>query len=174
MYDLYAADLQRVWKQEGHIILALGDDYAFRVQALDAASAQAAVASTCYYRVNYPVNLPDQPCQNNRSPHGSELPFDFGYVNDQTGFDFIGKPRHAQDDAARNHLMDQMMLAWTASARTGDLNGGDLPEWSLFTGETRPTMVFSVDAHVKNAPFYAEYKAMSDFMKGFNVFDALK
>jgi para-nitrobenzyl esterase len=174
LYDVYAQDPQRTWKQEGDIILALGDDYAFRVQALDVASQQAKVAKTYYYRVNYPVNLPDEPCQNNRSPHGSELPFVFGYVNVQTGFDFIGKPRDAQDDAVRNHLMQQMILAWTNFAKTGDPNGGGLPNWPVFDGATQPTMVFSADVHVENAPFYAEYQAMSDFMKIFNVFDALK
>jgi carboxylesterase type B len=174
LYDLYANDPERVWKEEGDIILAMGDDYAFRVDALDIASAQAAVAKTYYYRFNYPVNLPEQPCQDHRSPHGAELPFVFGSVNTQTGFDFIGKPRDEQDNAARNRLMQQAILAWTNFAKTGDPNGGDLPVWPLFDAGTQPTMVFAADVHVEDAPFLAEYKAMSDFLKIFNVFDALK
>lgn len=174
LYDLYASDPQRVWKQEGDIILALGDDYAFRVHALDTAAAQASVARTYYYRFNYPVNLPEQPCQDQRSPHGAELPFLFGSVNAQAGFDFIGKPRDAQDDSSRNHVMQQTILAWTNFAKTGDPNGGDLPNWPVFDGQSQPTMVFSGEPHVEKAPFLAEYQAMAAFMQTFDVFDALK
>ena len=174
LYDLYAQDPQRVWKSEGDIILAMGDDYAFRVDALNVASKQSEVANTYYYRFNYPINLPEQPCQDRRSPHGAELPFIFGSVNTQTGFDFIGKPRDEQDNAARNTVMHQSILAWTNFAKTGDPNGGTLPEWPVFNAKTQPTMIFTADSHIENAPFQSEYKAMSDFMKIFNVFDALK
>jgi para-nitrobenzyl esterase len=174
LYDLYSQDPLKSGRTQGEYLLAMGDDYAFRVDSLNLASAQAAVAKTYVYRFNYPVNLPDQPCQNNRSPHGSELPFLFGRINEQTGYDFIGKPRDAQDEAERQHLMDQMILAWTNFAKTGDPNGGDLPEWPQFDSSTKPTMVFSGDTHLENAPFEAEYQAMNEFMKTFSVFDALK
>jgi len=174
LYDLYAKNPQRVWKKEGDILLAMGDDYAFRVQALDVAARQSAIASTYYYRVDYPVNVPEQPCQDNRSPHGAELPFVFGKIDEQTGFDFIGKARDASDAAQRSQLMDQMILAWTNFAKTGDPNGGDLPTWPVFEPDQQPTMIFSGNSHVENAPFNAEYQAMSTFMKSFNVFDALK
>ena len=174
LYDLYSADPSRVWTAEGDIILAMGDDYAFRVQALDVAAAQTQVANTYLYRANYPVHLPEQPCQDGRSPHGGELPFVFGRVNDQTGFDFIGEPSNEQDNTDRNHLQKQMILAWTSFAKTGDPNGGDLPAWPHFDAATQPTLVFAADSHVENAPFRAEYQAMSEFMKVFNVFDALK
>ncbi len=174
LYDLYASDPQRIWTAEGDIILAMGDDYAFRVQTLDVAAAQAQVARTYVYRVSYPVNLPDQPCQNGRSPHGGELPFVFGRVNDGTGFDFIGLPRDAQDDLARNRLQGQMIRAWTNFARTGDPNGTDLPPWPRFEAETQPVFIFDADPRVEQAPFFAEYQAMSEFMQVFNVFDALK
>ncbi|HNE03416.1 MAG TPA: carboxylesterase family protein, partial [Anaerolineales bacterium] len=174
LYDLYASDPQRIWTAEGDIILAMGDDYAFRVQTLDVAAAQAQVARTYVYRVSYPVNLPDQPCQNGRSPHGGELPFVFGRVNDGTGFDFIGLPRDAQDDLARNRLQGQMIRAWTNFARTGDPNGTDLPQWPRFEAETQPVFIFDADPRVEQAPFFAEYQAMSEFMQVFNVFDALK
>jgi len=174
LYNIYSKDPQRVWKEEGDIVLTMGDDYAFRVPALNLASQQTAAANTYVYRVDYPINLPEQPCQNNRSPHGSELPFVFGKIDEQTGYDFIGKPRDADDEAVRKHLMDQMILAWTNFAKTGDPNGGDLPKWTTFDPETQPTMIFSGDTHIENAPFNEEYKAMSEFMKGFNVLDALK
>jgi len=174
LYDLYASDPQRIWTAEGDILLAMGDDYAFRVQAVNVAAAQTQVARTYLYRVSYPVHLPEQPCQDGRSPHGGELPFVFGHVNDQAGFDFIGLPRDAQDDTDRNRLQKQMILAWTNFAKTGDPNGGDLPHWPPFEAGTQPTLIFDADPRVQNAPFFAEYQAMSDFMQVFNVFDALK
>ena len=174
LYDLYAQNPQRVWKSEGDIILAMGDDYAFRVDALNVASKQSEVANAYYYRFNYPINLPEQPCQDRRSPHGAELPFVFGSANTQAGFDFIGKPRDEQDKAARNTLMHQSILTWTNFAKTGDPNSDSIPEWTVFNPDTQPTMVFQEDMHIENAPFNEEYKAMSEFMKNFNVFDALK
>ena len=174
MYTLYSQDPQRAGRSQGEYILAMGDDYAFRVDAIQLASAQSKVANTFVYRFNYPVNLPEQPCQNNRSPHGSELPFLFGRINEQTGFDFIGKPRNQDDEAAREQLMNQMITAWSNFARTGDPNGGDLPAWPVFAADSQPTMVFSSETHLEEAPFLAEYQAMSEFMKTFNVFDALK
>ncbi len=174
LYDLYVQNPNRRWKKEGDILLAMGDDYAFRTQALEIATQQTTVARTWYYRVDYPVNLPDQPCQDNRSPHGSELPFVFGKIDEQTGYDFIGKPRDASDEALRKHLQDQMILAWSSFAKTGNPNGGDLPEWPAFDAATQPTMIFSGAPHIENAPFNAEYQAMSEFMKTFSVFDALK
>jgi para-nitrobenzyl esterase len=174
LYDLYSQNPLRAGWPEGYYLLSMGDDYAFRVDSLNLASAQTAVAKTYVYRFSYPVNLPDQPCQNNRSPHGSELPFLFGRINEQTGYDFVGQPRDAQDEAVRERLMNQMILAWSNFARTGDPNGGDLPAWPVFDASTMPTMIFSGDTHVENAPFLAEYQAMSKFMKTFSVFDALK
>ncbi len=172
--EIYLANPQRKWKAEGDIILAIADDYAFRAPAIQLASEQAKTGKAFYYRVEYPVNLPDQPCQFNRSPHGSELPFLFGKINVQTGYNWIGKPRDDKDAAARQQLMDQMISSWSNFAKTGDPNGGTLPVWPAFDGETQPTMILSGNSHVENAPYHAEYLAAVDFLKAFNVFDALK
>ena len=174
LYDIYSTNPLRADRTEGEIILAMGDDYAFRVSAVQLATQQTSAANTYLYRVDYPINLPEQPCQNNRSPHGSELPFVFGRINDQSGDNFIGPPRDATDSATREHLSEQMILVWTKFAKTGDPNGGDLPNWSVFNGNEQPTMIFSASPHIENAPFLAEYQAMSEFMKSFSVFDALK
>ena len=174
LYDLYSKDSLRPGRKEGEYLLSMGGDYAFRVDALDLASAQSAVAKTYVYLFNYPVNLPSQPCQNNRAPHGSELPFLFGRIDEKTGQDFIGLARDASDEAIRQKLEDQMILAWTNFAKNGDPNGGDLPLWPVFNPEDQPTMVFSGETHLENAPFLAEYQAMKAFMQNFNVFDALK
>jgi para-nitrobenzyl esterase len=174
MYDLYQQNPERAGYAEGDLILTMEDDYVFRAPAIQLAEAQSKVANTYLYRVDYPVNLPEYPCQNNRSPHGSELPFVFGKINETSGTDFIGLTRDRQDTAVRERLMNEMMMAWVNFAKTGNPNGESLPNWNLFTSESQPTMRFGITSKLENAPFYQEYIAMSEFMKTFNVFDALK
>ncbi|MFN8381972.1 MAG: carboxylesterase family protein [Anaerolineales bacterium] len=174
LYNLYKQNPERAGYSEGELVLTLGDDYAFRIPALQLAEAQSKVANTYVYRAEYPVNLPDYPCQNGHAPHGSELPFVFGKTNEASGIDFIGVTRDAQDAAVRERLTNVMMSAWVNFAKTGDPNGASLPTWPLFNSETQPVMRFGVDSKSDEAPFHEEYLAMAEFMKTFNVFDALK
>jgi para-nitrobenzyl esterase len=174
LYNLYKQNPERSGYSEGEIILNIEDDYVFRVPAIQLAEAQSKNANTYVYRVDYPVNLPEYPCQNNRSPHGSELPFVFGKINESSGTDFIGISRNEQDTAVRERLMNEMMTAWVNFAKTGDPNRGALPTWPLFNADTQPTMRFGVTSKSENAPFHDEYVAMSDFMKTFNMFDVIK
>jgi para-nitrobenzyl esterase len=174
MYDLYQQNPERTGYGEGDLILTMEDDYVFRVPAIQLAEAQSKVANTYLYRVDYPVNLPDWPCQNNRAPHGSELPFVFGKINESSGTDFIGLSRDQQDTVVRERLMNEMMMAWVNFAKTGNPNGQSIQNWTLFTSESQPVMRFGITSRTENVPFYKEYIAMSEFMKTFNVFDALK
>jgi para-nitrobenzyl esterase len=150
------------------------DDIVFRVPAIQLAEAQSKIANTYVYRVDYPVNLPEYPCQNNRAPHGSELPFVFGKINESSGTDFIGNSRDEQDTAIRERLVNEMMLTWVNFAKTGDPNGEALPAWSLFNADLQPTMRFGVSSKLENAPFHDEYIAMTDFLQTFNIFDVIK
>jgi para-nitrobenzyl esterase len=174
LYDLYKQNPERSAYSDGEIILSIEDDYVFRLPALQLAAAQSMNGSTFVYRVDYPVNLPNYPCQNNRSPHGSELPFVFGKINESSGTDFIGISRGAQDTAVRERLMNEMMSAWVNFAKTGDPNGGVVPTWPVFNAETQPTMRFGVITKSENAPFHDEYIAMSEFMQTFNMFNVIK
>jgi para-nitrobenzyl esterase len=174
LYDLYKQDPERSGYSEGEIILNIEDDYVFRVPAIQLAEAQSKNANTYVYRVDYPVNLPEYPCQNNRSPHGSELPFVFGKINETSGTDFIGISRNEQDTIVRERLMNEMISAWVNFAKTGDPNGGTLPAWSSFNPVSQPTMRFGETTRLENAPFLEEYIAMAEFMKTFNLFDVLK
>ncbi len=174
LYDLYRQDPEFAGYSEGELILKIEGDYVFRVPALQLAEAQASNGSTYLYQVDYPVNLPDYPCQNNHSPHGSELPFVFGKINDTSGTDFIGLSRDAQDAAVRQRLMDEMMSAWLNFAKTGNPNGGALTEWPLFSTNAQPVMRFGVTTHVENAPYPQETTSIQQFMETFNLFDALK
>lgn len=174
LYDLYKQNPERSGYTEGEIILTIEDDFAFRVAAIQLAGAQSANANTYFYRVDYPVNLPDYPCQNNRAPHGSELPFVFGKIDETSGTDFIGISRDEQDMVIRERLLNEMITAWVNFAKTGDPNGGVLPEWPLFNSDLQPTMRFGVTTGSENAPFYEEYLAMSEFMKTFKLSQAFK
>jgi para-nitrobenzyl esterase len=174
LFDLYQQNPERSGYSEGDIMLAIEGDYVFRIPALQLAEAQAVNANTYVYQVDYPVNLPDYPCQNNHSPHGSELWFVFGKINKQASTDFIGVARDAQDTAVRERLMNEMMTAWVNFAKTGDPNGSTLPAWALFNPETQAVMRFGESTWVENAPYQTETLAMVEFMKTFNLFDMLK
>ncbi|MCX6056893.1 MAG: carboxylesterase/lipase family protein [Chloroflexi bacterium] len=174
LYTLYKKNPERSGYTDGELILTMGDDYVFRVPSIQLAEAQSKVANTYLYRAEYPVNLPDQPCQNNRAPHGSELPFVFGKINETSGTDFIGLSRDQQDTVIRERLMNELMMAWVNFAKTGNPNGEALQGWPLFTSESQPIMRFGITSKSENAPFREEYIAMSEFRKTFNVFDALK
>jgi para-nitrobenzyl esterase len=174
LYDLYRQNPERSSYTEGEIILTMEDDIVFRVPAIQLAEAQSKIANTYVYRVDYPVNLPEYPCQNNRAPHGSELPFVFGKINESSGTDFIGNSRDEQDTAIRERLVNEMMLTWVNFAKTGDPNGEALPAWSLFNADLQPTMRFGVSSKLENAPFHDEYIAMTDFLQTFNIFDVIK
>ena len=174
LYNLYKQNPERAGYPAGDLILSMEDDYIFRVPALQLAEAQSKVANTYSYRVDYPVNLPGQPCQNNRAPHGSELPFVFGKISETSGTDFIGLARDQRDTVIRERLMNEMMLAWINFARTGDPNGGPVQNWELFSPKSQAVMRFGVTSKLEKDPFHKEYAAISEFMKTFNVFDALK
>ena len=174
LYNIYQKNPERSGYSEGQVILDMEGDYVFRIPAIQLAEAQSQNGNTYLYRVEYPVNLPEYPCQNNRSPHGSELSFVFGKINEPSGTDFIGLARDEQDSAVRERLMNELMSAWVNFAKTGNPNGGTLPSWPLFDADLQPTMRFGVTSKSENAPFYDEYVAMSEFMKTFNIFDALK
>jgi para-nitrobenzyl esterase len=174
LYDLYKQNPEYSGYSEGEILMVIEGDYVFRAPAIQLAEAQAKNANTYVYQVDYPVNVPEQPCQNNRSPHGSELPFVFGKINETSGTDFIGIPRDAQDTAVRERLMKEMMSAWVNFAKTGDPNGSALPTWTPFNADTRPVMRFGRTTRLENAPLQAEYTAIAEFMKTFNLFDVLK
>jgi para-nitrobenzyl esterase len=174
LYNIYQKNPERSGYSEGQVILDLEGDYVFRVPAIQLAEAQSQNGNTYLYRVEYPVNLPEYSCQNNRSPHGSELSFVFGKINESSGTDFIGPARDEQDTAVRERLMNELISAWVNFAKTGNPNGGTVPSWPLFNADLQPTMRFGVTSISENAPFYDEYVAMSEFMKTFNIFDALK
>ena len=63
LFDLYQQNPERSSYSEGEIILVMEGDLVFRVPAIQLAGAQSNNANTYVYEMDYPVNLPDYPCQ---------------------------------------------------------------------------------------------------------------
>ena len=78
------------------------------------------------------------------SPHTLCIPFAFGNI--EIAKDFVG-----EGDVQRK-LMDEVMGAWIAFARTGNPNHGGLADWPAFNLEDRPTMTFAADTRVEHNP----------------------
>ena len=72
------------------------------------------------------------------------IPFVFGTVDFASGLTGTGPERYA--------LMERMMDAWIAFARTGNPNHKGLPEWIPYSAAERPTMIFDNDCRLVNDP----------------------
>jgi para-nitrobenzyl esterase len=49
-------------------------------------------------------------------------------------------------------LADRMAAAWVAFAKTGNPNNSAIPEWPVYNGQTRATMIFDKSMRVENDP----------------------
>jgi para-nitrobenzyl esterase len=79
-----------------------------------------------------------------RTPHTLELPFVFNNI--AASSDLVGSAPDAQG------LADRMSLAWANFARTGKPGAPGLPEWPIYDGQTRATMLLNTDSRVVNDP----------------------
>jgi para-nitrobenzyl esterase len=79
-----------------------------------------------------------------RSPHTLCIPFAFGNID--IAKDFVG------EGPEQTALMEKVMGAWIAFAKTGNPNHASLAEWPAFNLETRPTMTFDKDTRVEHNP----------------------
>ena len=79
--------------------------------------------------------------------HALELPFVFEML-DQTA-DFVGS-------SAPRDLADAIHGAWVRFAKTGDPNGGGLPDWPLYDTDRRPVMDFNAERRLVDDPSSVE------------------
>lgn len=79
-----------------------------------------------------------------RSPHTLCIPFAFGNID--IARDFVGA------GPEQTALMEKVMGAWIAFAKTGNPNHASLAKWPAFNLETRPTMTFDNDTRVEHHP----------------------
>ncbi len=79
-----------------------------------------------------------------RTPHTLCIPFAFGNI--ELAKNFVGE---GPEPAA---LMESVMGAWIAFAKTGNPNHAALPEWPAFNLEACPTMTFDNDTRIETNP----------------------
>jgi len=78
-----------------------------------------------------------------KSSHGLEISF---------VFDTVRTEPFAGTDNRRFALADRMSAAWSAFARTGDPNHGDLPRWPVYDTTDRSTMILNATCSVLSDP----------------------
>ena len=129
---------QRPGVEPGVITHAAGSDIFFRLPAIRLAEAQLTHQpnNTFLYRFDWPPPAPVLPEEDLGAPHASELAFMFGSGNE--GWTDIYGP-----DQVPRQLMEQMMDAWLAFAKTGNPNHSGMPTWPAYDASTRATMLFN-------------------------------
>jgi len=124
--------------EPGVITHAAGSDIFFRLPAIRLAEAQLAHQpnNTFLYRFDWPAPVPGTPDIDFGSPHGAELGFMMGSGN--AGWLEIYGP-----DPLPDALVEQMMDAWLAFAKTGNPNHAGVPDWPAYNATDRATMIFN-------------------------------
>jgi len=134
--ELYESN--RPGAEPGVITHAAGSDIFFRLPAIRLAEAQLTHQpnNTFLYRFDWPAPVPETPDIDFGSPHGAELGFMMGSGNE--GWLEIYGP-----DPLPQALMEQMMDAWLAFAKTGNPKHSEMPDWPPYDTTDRATMVFN-------------------------------
>jgi len=70
---------------------------------------------------------------------------------------------HTGGGAEPRKVSDQMSAALVAFMRTGNPNCKEIPEWPAYTPEEAPTMIFSLNSKVVNAPDREALALLKDF-----------
>lgn len=119
--------------------LAMGTDIMLRIPTLRQAEAQLVYQpeNVFVYRFDWAPPSPEYPGLDLGALHGAELGFTSGYPE--------GWPEIYGESGIPKGLMDQIMDAWIAFAKTGDPNHGGMPTWQPYELKNRPTMVFNAD-----------------------------
>ncbi len=133
MDDLYTAE--RPGASINEISHVQATDMFFRLPMIRLAEAHSSSApgDTYAYRFDWEPPAPGWPSFDLGVPHGAELAFMLGNPE--------GWPA-LYGDSAPQGLIDQMMDAWIAFARSGDPDHASMPSWDPYDSVDRPTMLF--------------------------------
>jgi para-nitrobenzyl esterase len=99
--------------------------------------------SFLYYFDQHPINPAGSPVPDRGSPHGRDLPYVFGHLNELRG--------ETPTDADRR-VSEVMATYWTNFAKYGDPNGPGVPQWPAFSDANPQTMVLDSAPHPAPVP----------------------
>ncbi len=106
-----------------------------------------------YYFDQHPPRAAGSPEEDHGSPHGVDVPYVFGNLEEM-------KPPATDSD---RRISDAMAACWTNFAKHGDPNGPGLPAWPAF-GERQPTvMVFRDEPKTGPVPSEASLRVLDQY-----------
>jgi para-nitrobenzyl esterase len=107
-----------------------------------------------YYFDQHPDYPADSPQAGHGAPHGREVAYVFGHLNDL---------RNEQPTAADQVISDAMGTYWTNFAKYGDPNGKGMTNWPAFSDENPQYMYFAGTPHTGPVPNEPGLKAMDAY-----------
>jgi len=127
------------------VTLALLTDLHLRLPTLRNAEAQLShqPQNVFVYRFDWAPPSPEYPNLELGAMHGAELGFVFGYPE--------GWAEIYGNNGLPQGLLDQVMDAWIAFAKTGDPNHGNMPTWQPYNLQSRPTMLFNASGNAASS-----------------------
>ncbi|MCV9387366.1 carboxylesterase/lipase family protein [Reichenbachiella ulvae] len=110
-----------------------------------------------YYFDQHPEYPEDSPKYGYGSPHGQEVAYAFGTLDE------IEKPNDfIQVDSA---LSETMVSYWTNFSKYGDPNGENLPQWSAYTHSNPKVMYLDADPHMGTVPSEESMMVLDSYFK---------
>jgi hypothetical protein len=107
-----------------------------------------------YYFDQHPQAPADSDRPDLGAPHGREVPYVFGHLNDL---------QHEQPTAADHVISDAMATYWTNFAKYGNPNGKAVPEWPAFSDRNPELMYFAGTPHAGLVPNPDGLKALDAY-----------
>ncbi len=107
-----------------------------------------------YYFDQHPDYPADSPRAGVGSPHGREVPYVFGHLNDLRG---------ETPTTADQVISDAMVTYWTNFAKYGTPNGKGEPNWPAFSDQNQQVMDFAGTPHVEPVQSEAGLKALDAY-----------
>ena len=107
-----------------------------------------------YYFDQHPDYPQDSPKAGIGAPHGREVAYVFGHLNDLQG---------EQASAEDRVISDAMVTYWTNFAKYGDPNGKGMPKWPAFSDQNPELMYFAGTPHTGPVPNEAGLKTLDAY-----------
>jgi enterochelin esterase family protein len=107
-----------------------------------------------YYFDQHPEAPANSPQPDLAAPHGREIAYVFGHLNEL---------QHEQPTAADRVISDAMATYWTNFAKYGDPNGNGMPKWPAFSEKNPELMYFEKTPHVGPVPNEPGLKALDAY-----------